>query len=49
MPRNFLHLHHVAQISWAEHSLQLPFRRDGIMEQDGATIIKAARRTTNAA
>lgn len=49
MPRNVLYLHHAAQISWAEHSLQLPFRRDGIVEQDEATVIKAAGRTTDAA
>ncbi len=48
MPHNVLYLHHVAHISWAEHSQQVPFRRDGIVEQDEATVIKAAGRTTDA-
>jgi hypothetical protein len=30
MPHNVLYLHHVAQISWAEHSLQLLFSWDRI-------------------
>lgn len=49
MPHNVLYLHHVAWISWAEHSLQLPFRRDGIVEQDEATVINVTGRTVDAA
>lgn len=49
MPHNVLYLHHVAQISWAERSLQLLFRWDGIVKQYEATFIEAAGRTTDAA